>query len=140
MAELIYLDTNIYLDYWENRSDKMRPLGDYAFNVLKRALKCEFIIITSNLVFKELDGKISNLAIENIFNKLDATNKLERISQHETDIVKAREIAKTRNTHPADVLHAILAKRAGAKYLITRNQADFEELDFIIEAVFPEDI
>ncbi len=34
----IYVDTNIYLDFFLNRKDKLRPLGDFAFELFKRTL------------------------------------------------------------------------------------------------------
>jgi len=52
---LIYLDTNIYMDYFENRSDGLRPLGDFAFNLLRRCFECEFSIASSVLVAKEAE-------------------------------------------------------------------------------------
>ena len=35
MVEKYYLDTCIWRDYFENRSDKFRPLGDWAFSLIK---------------------------------------------------------------------------------------------------------
>lgn len=44
----IYLDTCIYLDYLMDRKDNLRPLGEFAFQLLKRTFECEFEIIISD--------------------------------------------------------------------------------------------
>ena len=97
----------------------------------------EIIHITSLKIQKY---KHSLLLLQNIFKKLEAANKLERISQQECEIMEARTLAKNTNTHQEDALHAILARRAGAKCLITRNLKDFEDLSLIIESKLPEDL
>ena len=40
----IYFDTNIYLDFLENRNDRLRPLGELASQLFKRSINCEFFI------------------------------------------------------------------------------------------------
>ena len=54
MQRLIYLDTNIYLDYFENRTDKLKPLGEFAFRIIKRAIDCEFKIVISSIILAEI--------------------------------------------------------------------------------------
>jgi rRNA-processing protein FCF1 len=70
MNELIYLDTNIYLDYLESREDRLRPLGEFAFRLLQRTLKCEFKIVISDVVNKELDRNIEADKIKGILDDL----------------------------------------------------------------------
>ena len=50
-----YLDTNIYIDYFLNRIDKLRPLGDFAFNLIKKIVIGEYKLIISDLVILELE-------------------------------------------------------------------------------------
>ena len=56
------------------------------------------------------------------------------------DKQKAKEISKNRNTHFDDALHVILAKKAGAKILVTRNIEHFADFQDIIEIKYPESI
>lgn len=73
---LIYLDTNVYLDYWEARSDKLRPLGEFAYSVLRRSLECEFVILISDLVLTELRSSIEDAEIKAVLSSLKENNKL----------------------------------------------------------------
>lgn len=138
MAELIYIDTNIYLDYWENRIDKMRPLGEFAYNVIKRAVNCEFVVITSDLVFKELGNWMNQQSINKIFENLKFSKKLEVAAAFDSEREKVMALANERGTGINDATHAVIAKRAGAKYLITRNIKDFENLSDFVQAILPE--
>jgi len=52
--EIIYLDTNIYMDHFDGRVDKLRPLGQFAFEIVRRTLNCEFKIVMSSLIIDEL--------------------------------------------------------------------------------------
>ncbi len=140
MAELIYIDTNVYLDYWEARIDKMRPLGEFAYNVIKRAIDCEFIVIVSDIVFKELENHLDKQSIESIFKDLRHYNKLESVESLVEELEKAKTLAAQYNSSCNDVAHALVAKRAGACYLVTRNLKDFENLSYFVKPILPEDI
>lgn len=54
-GRLIYCDTNVYLDYFFDRRDNIRPLGEFAHQVIQRALGCEFYIVISDWVITELN-------------------------------------------------------------------------------------
>jgi hypothetical protein len=67
---LMYLDTNIYLDYWESRRDSLRPLGEFAFSIIRRAVECEFEILISNLFLHELKERIKEEEIGEVLRQL----------------------------------------------------------------------
>lgn len=141
MSELIYIDTNVYLDHFENRVDKMRPLGEFAFNVIRRTLDCEFNVVVSSQVLDELKNAGAHQSINNIFLVLKQRHKYKFIKTIEEDKYRADQISsKHYYTHYEDTLHALLAKKAGAKYLVTRNIKDFECLAFLIESKLPEEL
>jgi len=140
MNELIYLDTNIYLDYLESREDRLRPLGEFAFRLLQRTLKCEFKIVISGLVIEELERHINSDRIKGILNDLKEMNKLIRIEVLSEYKEKARELIKNKNTHIDDALHVVLAQKAGAKILVTRNVEHFIDFQDIINIQYPESI
>ena len=53
MSILIYVDTNVYIDLFENRQDRFRPLGEIAAQLFQRGLDCEFNIILSPVIISE---------------------------------------------------------------------------------------
>ena len=91
---LIYLDTNIYLDYWGDRRDKFRPLGEFAYTVLRRSVECEFMILTSDLVLNELRGLIEDAEIKEVFSNLKESNKLVIEKVGDSDVNMAKTLKK----------------------------------------------
>jgi len=63
---LIYCDTNIYIDYFENREDNLRPLGTFAFELLRRTIECEFTIVVSDFVISELEKYVEEEKIKEL--------------------------------------------------------------------------
>ena len=130
----IYLDTNIYIDYLENRKDRLRPLGDFAFNLIKRVIKCEFYIVISDLVIQELER---NMNRDKIYELIKTINrKLIKIESTEEQRKKARK----RKTHFTDALHAIIAMNSEVDYFVTRNIVDFSEFKNELKIIFPESV
>jgi len=136
METLIYPDTNFYIDYFEDRRDNIRPLGEFAFSVLKRTFKCEFKIVISDLVIDELERHISEQRIAHLVKELEDVNKLVTVKQDYDDVEKARILP----THQDDALHAVLAAKAGAKFLITRNIQHFLNVRHLIQPILPENL
>jgi hypothetical protein len=48
-----YIDTCIWRDYFENRNDKYRPLGEWAFRFIKKIINEDSLILFSDLVLEE---------------------------------------------------------------------------------------
>ena len=55
-----YFDTSIWRDYYENRSDGLRPLGDFAFELLKKIKALRDTVLYSELTIKESGREISS--------------------------------------------------------------------------------
>lgn len=136
----IYLDTCIYIDYLEDRKDNLRPLGLFAYQIFKRALECEFVIVISPPVLKEIEGHESGNGFKSLIESLRAKNKLSFIAAQKHHYNEARDLARIRNTTYADTLHALLARESGAEILVTRNLKDFEDLCDIIPISYPESL
>ncbi len=122
----VYLDTNIYLDYLENRSDNLRPLGEFAFQLLTRSIACEFKIIISDIVLKELDKYITKEKIKQILTPLSRKDKIISVTSKFKHKRKARSIKRQFGIPFFDALHYILAKENNAEYLITNDKHFFE--------------
>lgn len=128
------------MDYFENRIDKIRPLGEFAFQLIKRTLQCEFKIILSNLVIDELKFNGAGSKIKELTDELKKSNKLVYTEESENDDQKARELKQKFKTPLNDTKHIILAKRMGADFLVTRNIKDYGELQNLVKIKLPENL
>jgi len=131
----IYCDANIYLDLFESRKDHFRDLGEFAYQLLKRTLDCEFDLIVSDWLLYELGKYVSEEKMTEFFSDYKQKNKIINIKYTGDDM----KVAKHISPHFQDALHQLLAKRGGAKYLVTRNVKDFD-YDKELQIVFPENI
>jgi len=131
MSEAIYLDTNVYLDYFMARRG-----SDIAYRILKRSLDCEFSLVISDWVLSELGRYAGSAETKMWFAALKGRNKIITVSHSEEDVEAAKKISN----HYHDPLHAILAKKAGAKKLVTRNMQDYLKCTHLVNPVFPENI
>ena len=138
--ELIYIDSNCYIDHFEGRVDNLRPLGDFAYNLIKKAIECEYKIIISSLVIDELEFNGFGEKIKELINDLKEVEKLVYAEETEEDDKKARSIKKDKQTSLNDTKHAVIASRKKAKYLVTRNIKDFEKLQNLVKLKFPENL
>ena len=120
MSELIYIDTNVWIDYFLNRSDRLRPLGDFAHELLKKTISCKYKVAISDWLKKEINSTGHTQPFSEIEKELQRWNKIIFIKTSFDDINNAK---KTKHWH--DSLHEILAIKSNAKYLVTRNQKDF---------------
>lgn len=136
----IYIDTNIYIDFFDNRSDRLRPLGEFAYNLLRRTFECEFRIIISGLVLEELDYNTYNEKAKELIKNLEEKNKIIDVKTTQEDKKIAREIKKQRKTEFNDTLHAVIAKRLKAEYLVTRNIKHFSKLIDLVDVCYPESL
>lgn len=132
--ELIYLDTCIYLDYWQDRKDRLRPLGKFAFQLIKRAMQCEFEIVVFDWVIEELEAQLSTKEVTEMLYSLYDSGKAIKIKRTKEDEKKARALS----TNWTDALHIVLAKKAGAECIITRNLSHFAEFQNLLPAYTPE--
>ena len=101
---------------------------------MERTLSCEFFIIVSTWTLTELYKNIEHNNAEILLKMLK--HKTTFIKHSEADIKRA----KTLSSHYQDALHAILAKKAQADYLITRDIKGFRNLKYLIQSKLPEDI
>lgn len=54
MVTRYYLDTYIWIDYFENRVDNFRPLGDWVLSLIKKIIIDKDIFIISDHLIDEL--------------------------------------------------------------------------------------
>lgn len=136
MQRRFYLDTSIWRDYFEDRSDGVRPLGDLAFQFLKTCEKRRCTIFYSELVIRELRKDYSEEKIAQVFSSFGKFLAIAKISQEQQ--LEAQRLARLKpGSHESDILHAILARDNNAA-LITRD-FHFECLKDIADIRAPEE-
>lgn len=131
----LYVDTNVWLDHLENRSDRIRPLGEFAFSLFKRALECEHELVISDFALEELSRFTSIDSVQQIFWLFKKSKKLVVVKALSEDKVMARH----RSNFP-DALHAIIARREQCDYIVTRNIEDFIPFFDLIQPILPENV
>lgn len=132
----LYIDTNIFLDYFFERKNLAgKDISVPAQKLFYRAISCEFFIVYSDHTATELNKVVSGEQIRMLFGFLK--KKTIMITTLPEDIICAQ---KLNSTNYSDALHAVLAKRSESDYLITRNIKDFEEFSRIIKSRAPENI
>ncbi|MBD3304155.1 PIN domain-containing protein [Candidatus Woesearchaeota archaeon] len=120
-----YLDACIWIDYFENRKDRFRPLGEWALDLIKKIIEDDALILYSELVEEELSTRYSPREISAILN-IVPSEKLVKAEISDGQIRESMHISKQSNIPKKDALHAILARDNNA-VLVTRDK-HFQEL------------
>lgn len=137
MSKKIYLDTNIYLDYLLERKNLFNAdMSEKAFSVFHRTFLCEFEIVLSDWCAEELLKTIQPDKVLFLMELLKAKKKLHLVKCSEND----KEYAKSLSSHYHDPLHAILAKKGNAEFVVTRDKIGFQCAENILKAYLPEEI
>ena len=131
-----YLNTSIWRDYFENRSDKFRPLGEWAYSLIKMALENGCSILYSDLVVDELKIKYSLEEINGLLGI--AGDLLVRVDISKSQVREAASLCKQRKVAFGDALYAILARDNNA-IMVTRD-IHFLELADIVCVKKPEEL
>lgn len=133
-----YLDTCIWRDYFENREDNFRPLGEWALSLLKQIIQNKDIVFISDFSIQELKIKYSEQEINSILKIIQAQNLLINLQTNDFQIKEAAKLCKERNVAFADALHAVLSRDNNA-ILITRD-VHFTELLDLVDIKKPEEL
>jgi len=120
MTQKYYLDTCIWRDYFENRSDNLRPLGDWAHTLIKKIRLESGLIIYSDLVEEELFTEFDEAEVKKIISIVPEENII-RINSSKKQFDEALSLKKRQGVPVKDALHAILARDNGAIF-VTRDK------------------
>lgn len=138
----VFVDTHIFIDYYWNRKDNVKPLGEFTFQFFKRALECKYFIIISQQVIEELCRvlKVSEREIwSNVLQNLKEANKIEVAVVSGEQLREARKLTAIKHIPLNDALFSILARDANAK-LVSRDRHHHEDLSEIVDVLMPEDL
>jgi len=136
MAEKYYLDTSIWMDYYEDRQDPTKDIGEFAFKLLCKLLASNSKIVVSSFLLRELEVAYSLDQIRGL--ALPFERLMERVDVSDKQREEAKKIAEERKLPKGDAIHAILARDNNA-ILVSRDK-HFQLLKDICEVVKPEDI
>ena len=133
MQEDFYLDTSIWIDFYEKRNKN----GELALKLILKIIEEGVKIAYSDLNIKEF----KNLGYTK--NEIDAIlriakpDNIHHIHIYGAQLEEARKLARQRNVPNKDVLHAILA-RDNDLQLVSRDH-HFEKLKDVADVKLPED-
>jgi predicted nucleic acid-binding protein len=133
MSKLIYIDTNVWIDYLQNRADYLRPLGQFAFRLLQKTLECKYRVILSDWTLEELSEHARDF--QDIIDQFKEKRKVIFVRTASKDIRQTKQ-----GKHWEDRLHALLVAKASASYLVTRNLSDFVDDWYPFEVKLPESL
>ena len=136
MTRRFYLDTSIWRDYYENRNDKFRPLGEWALKFIQQCLENNYFILYSDFLIEELETAYQRPEISQIFEI--ATKILHKVTITPSQKKEAALLCKERKVSWGDALHAILARDNRAT-IISRDE-HFLYLTDIAEVRKPEEL
>ncbi|MBI3051505.1 PIN domain-containing protein [Candidatus Woesearchaeota archaeon] len=137
MTQKYYLDTSIWLDFFENRNEPNLPKGDWAHKLLNKITENNDDVIYSDIVLLELGvGGYQPHEIEKLLEKtkpiLIFTESTEKQAR------KAKDLSSKRNVPKGDALHALIARDNKAILVTLDNH--FRKLLDITKAKRPQDI
>ncbi|MDD5163940.1 MAG: PIN domain-containing protein [Candidatus ainarchaeum sp.] len=137
MHKKFYIDTSIWRDYFEDRKDNIRPLGEFAFQFLKKCLKEKVTIIISNIVMKELKKYFSGQQVQTMLQEFSGIIvETKHTKKQEEEALNLLEKFR-QQSHLADIIHAIIAR--DSKAILVSRDKHFAELN-IIETRLPEEL
>ena len=138
MTEKYYIDTLTWRDYYENREDRFRPLGEWAFRFFKKATKEDSLIFYSDFVENELSKDYGQEKIKEIFSVINKIHLLKKIEIKPEQFSEAAKLSRERKVPFGDALHAIVARDINA--IIISRDHHYEELKDISISKKPEDL
>ena len=138
MTDKYYIDACIWRDFHENREDKFRPLGEWAFYLFRMIRETGSQVLYSELVQEELSIAYDAKTITKIFNIVEQEGLLLKVQIKKEQFQEAAKLKRERRLPFADVLHAIIARDNGA-IMVTRD-VHFEDFEDIVMVRKPEDL
>jgi predicted nucleic acid-binding protein len=123
----LYLDTNVFLDYFLDRSGKKIPWNEFAFKLLQRARKCEFEVVVSKALFLELKEvkKMEERVVKEELGQL-LGKKLVEQEVREKEVIEAKKIAFENSLPLFDCIHAVISARNG--FTLVSRDKHFEKI------------
>ena len=134
---IYYLDTSIWLDFFENRNEPNFPKGDLAHVLLSAIIDNDDKIIYSDITLLELiEIGYQIQEIRELFKRIKPI--LIFVKSTEKEARRAKDLSEKRDVPKKDALHALIA-RDNKSILVTFDN-HFKNLLDIIKPKKPQDI
>lgn len=138
MGQKYFVDTLVYRDYYENRKDNLRPLGEWALDFFRFIRENKGEIIYCNMVINELAIRYNSNAIVSILSTIAKFASLVKIEPTFKQKSEAQKLRKERSVPFADALYAVIARDNDA-ILVSRDN-HFSLLSDIANVRRPEEL
>lgn len=138
MGTKIYVDTCVFLDYYFDRSDNLRPLGELAHQLFDKVVGCKYDIITSSAVITELRKVLEYPELKKQLFPLAVSKKVTVVKITPEEMLAADGLSMERTIPRADCLHALVAHREGC--VVVTTDKHFEDLSDYCVSCRPEDL
>ncbi len=132
-----YIDSCIWIDYFENRSDKFKPLGEWALNLINKIINEDSFFVLSDHILKELEFYYSKEELNSFLNIIPK-KLINYTNTNKKQIKEAISIKNKLKIPFGDALHAVLA-RDNKSIMITRDK-HFYRLSNKFNIKKPEDL
>ncbi len=137
MTQKYYLDTSIWLDFFENRNEPNLPKGDWSHKLLDKITKSnDRVIYSDNNIYELNIIGYSTYELDQILQPLKPI--LIFVESTEKQISKAKDLSLKRNIPKRDALHALIA-RDNKSILVTLDR-HFQKIHDIIKSKRPQDL
>ncbi len=137
MTKKYYLDTSIWLDFFENRNEPNLPKGDWAHKLLNKITENNDKAIYSDIVILELGvAGYQSHEIEKLFEKIKPI--LIFVESTEKQARRAKDLSSKRDVPKGDALHALIARDNKATLVTLDNH--FKKLLDITKPKRPQNI
>lgn len=137
MAQRFYLDTAVWRDYFEDRQDNIRPLGEFAFQFLKKCRERKDFVIVSIAVKKELRDYYSREKVTCVFSSFRGIIMDLGYSKEQSEEAFNFWVNSNKKFPFYDILHSIIAR--GSKAILITRDRHFEEIG-IVKCCLPEEV
>lgn len=137
MEKRYYLDTSIWLDFFETRDEPHMPKGLWAHELLKCIIQNDSRIIYSDIILLELNS--AGYPLEEIEQRLQHLRPvLIFVEATSKQIGKAIDLSQKREIPKGDALHALIAR--DNKAIMVTLDRHFQKLLDITKLKGPRDI
>ncbi len=132
-----YLDTSIWLDFFEKRNEPNLPKGTWAIKLIEKILKENSKILYSDLTMIELGSTgYSIYELEDMLLPFKA--QLIFVEASKIEIGKGRDLSQKREIPKGDTIHALIARNNHA-ILVTLDE-HFQKLADITKPHKPQEL
>ena len=133
---IIYPDTNVFMDAVTGRRNTRREdLSAPAGKIFTDAMSCKYHVAVSRLTIEELYGIIDSSKLDILFKMIK--KKIIKVDYSEKEKEEARNLDPENSK---DALHGLLAVKAGAECVVTRDLSGFARVSHLIKAKLPEQL